>query len=59
MEVIDGRVDGDRLRWKMRMTVPMPMDLECDALIEGDRLTGSVFAGGFAAMPMSGTRVAG
>ena len=57
MEVIDGRVDGDRLRWTMRMTAPMALDLTCDATIDGDRLIGSVLAGGFAAMPMSGMRV--
>jgi hypothetical protein len=58
MEVIDGRIDGSRLRWTMRMPLSLPMDLECDAHIEGERLTGSVLAGGFAAMPMTGTRVA-
>lgn len=56
MEVVDGKVDGDRITWKMNMTVPMPLTLECDAVIEGDSLKGNVTAGAFGSMPMTGTR---
>lgn len=57
MEVEDGKIDGNTLTWKMKMTVPMPMTLEGTATIDGDALTGSVNAGAFGSMAMSGTRV--
>ncbi len=56
MDTEDGKVDGSTLTWKMNMTVPMPMTLDCEATIEGDALTGNVNAGAFGAMPLSGTR---
>ena len=58
MDVYEGKVDGNRLTWKMNMTVPMPMTLDCDATIDGDTLTGNVKAGAFGSMPMTGTRLA-
>lgn len=56
MDVIDGKVAGNRLTWKMDMKVPMPMTLECEATVDGDALTGSVKAGAFGSMAMSGRR---
>ena len=56
MDVVDGKVDGNTLTWKMNMTVPMPMTLEGKATIDGDTLTGTINAGAFGAMPMTGTR---
>ncbi len=56
METEEGKVDGNTITWKMNMTVPMPMTLECEATIDGDNLTGNVNAGAFGAMPLSGTR---
>jgi hypothetical protein len=53
----DGKVDGNTITWNMDMTVPMPMKLEGTATIDGDTLTGSVKAGMFGSMPLSGTRV--
>jgi len=56
LDVIDGRVDGNTLTWKMDMKVPMPMTLECSANIDGDQLTGTISAGAFGQMPMTGTK---
>jgi hypothetical protein len=56
MDVVDGKVDGDTLTWKMNMVVPMPMTLDCEATVDGDTITGAVNAGAFGAMPLSGTR---
>lgn len=56
MDVVDGKVDGNTLSWTMNMTVPMPMKLEASATIDGDALTGTINAGAFGAMPMTGTR---
>ncbi|WP_427969934.1 hypothetical protein [Altererythrobacter sp.] len=58
MDVEEGKIDGNTLTWKMNMTVPMPMTLECEATVDGDALTGSVNAGAFGAMPLSGTKTA-
>lgn len=56
LDVENGKVDGNKLTWTMKMTVPMPMTLEGEATIDGDTLTGTVKAGPFGAMAMSGTR---
>ena len=56
MDVVDGKVDGNTLTWKMSMTVPMPMTLTGEATVEGDAITGTVDAGAFGKMPLSGTR---
>ncbi|ASJ90544.1 hypothetical protein [Porphyrobacter sp. CACIAM 03H1] len=58
MDINDGTVEGNTIKWKMNMVVPMPMTLDCEATIDGDTLTGSVNAGAFGAMPLSGTREA-
>lgn len=56
MEIRDGRVSGNTLHWQMKMTMPMPMELDCTATIEGDNLTGTVKAGMFGEMELTGTR---
>ena len=58
MDIASGSVDGNTISWKMDMTVPMPMTLDCTATIDGDTLTGTVNAGAFGSMPMTGTRKA-
>jgi hypothetical protein len=56
LDVVDGTVSGNTLTWKMNMTVPMPMTLEATATVDGDALTGTIVAGMFGSMAMSGTR---
>ncbi|MBL4896920.1 hypothetical protein N9Y45_00770 [Erythrobacter sp.] len=56
MDVKDGKIDGDTLTWAMDMTVPMPMTLNCTANVNGDQLTGTVNAGAFGDMPLTGQR---
>jgi hypothetical protein len=56
MDVKDGKVDGTSLTWKMDMTMPMPMTLECEAVVEGDMLTGTIQLGAFGAAAMTGKR---
>lgn len=58
LDVVDGKVDGNKLTWKMEMKVPMPMTLDCSATIEGDQFNGTVGAGAFGSFPMTGTRKA-
>lgn len=56
MDIDGGSVSGNTLSWQMKMTVPMPMDLDCSATIDGDSLSGEVKAGAFGSMALSGTR---
>ncbi|MHA4839344.1 hypothetical protein [Sphingopyxis sp. MSC1_008] len=56
LDVENGKVDGNKLTWTMNMKVPMPMTLECEATIDGDTLTGTIKAGAFGSMAMTGTR---
>lgn len=56
LEMENGKVDGNKITWTMKMTVPMPMTLEGEATIDGDTITGGVKAGAFGTFPLSGTR---
>ena len=59
MDIEDGRLDGDTLRWQMRMTSPMPMKLDCEATVdENGEASGTVDAGLFGKMPFRATRQA-
>lgn len=58
MDIANGSVSGNTLSWKMDMTVPMPMTLDCTATVDGDSISGEVKAGAFGSMPVSGTRKA-
>ncbi len=54
----NGVIDGNKITCKMDITSPVPMTLGCEALIEGDSLTGQMDAGAFGKMAISGTRQA-
>ncbi len=56
-EITDGKVDGDKLSWKVSIVVPMPMTLDCEATVDGDTISGTVGAGAFGSFPMAGNRV--
>ncbi|PEQ13954.1 hypothetical protein B2G71_06565 [Novosphingobium sp. PC22D] len=56
MDVKDGTIEGNTLKWQMKMTMPMPIDLDCRATIEGDSLDGEIKAGMFGTMKLTGTR---
>ncbi|MBA17985.1 MAG: hypothetical protein CMN73_16795 [Sphingomonas sp.] len=55
-EVKDGKVNGDTLTWKMDITVPMPLTLDCEATVDGDSINGTVTAGAFGSFPLTGVR---
>src|SRR5690606_27590861 len=57
LEEFDGKIDGNTLAWRMEMTVPMPLSLNAKATVDGDTISGTVNAGAFGDMPISGTRV--
>lgn len=56
LPVLDGRIEGNRLVWKMPTKKPMPMTLVGKAIIHGDQLTGTVTMGAFGRAEMTGTR---
>jgi len=56
LPVVDGRIEGDRLIWKMPTRKPMPMTLIGKAVIDGDRLEGTVTMGAFGQAAMTGVR---
>jgi len=58
MDIASGSVDGNTISWKMDMTVPMPMTLDCTATVDGDSISGEVKAGAFGSMGLSGSRKA-
>lgn len=58
MDINGGTVAGDTINWTMDMTVPMPMQLDATATVDGDAITGSVKAGAFGEMALSGIRKA-
>jgi hypothetical protein len=51
-----GVVDGNSLSWNIKMTQPMPMDLDFSAEVDGDNIGGSVKLGAFGDATFSGTR---
>ena len=55
---VSGEVRGEQISWKQQMTVPMPMTLDCQGTVEGDKIDGTVGAGAFGSFPLSGTRTA-
>lgn len=55
-EIFDGTVDGNAVAWKVSITDPMPMTLEFNGTIDGDKLSGSVTLGAFGSASFSGTR---
>lgn len=57
MDIDNGTIAGDTLNWKMNMTSPMPMDLDCSATVDdAGALSGEVKAGAFGSMPLTGQR---
>ncbi len=58
MPITDGTVDGDTLRWTMKITNPFPITLAARATVSGDVIEGMVDAGAMGTMPMNGKRKA-
>ena len=54
---ITGKVAGDTLTWSADITKPMPLTLEFDAKVDGDKMTGNVKLGAFGSAPLNGTRI--
>jgi len=53
----NGKVEGEKLMWHAKVTQPMPITLEFEALEEGGNLAGNVKLGAFGSSTFSGTPV--
>jgi aerobic carbon-monoxide dehydrogenase large subunit len=51
-----GTVDGNRLKWEMKVTKPMAITLKYDLTVDGDAMAGSAKLGMFGKAKVSGTR---
>ena len=52
-----GQVLGDHITFKMAITMPMPMALDCEAkLVDDDHIEGTVDTGAFGRFPLKATR---
>ena len=56
MDINDGTISGDTLSWKMKMSMPLPMTLDCEATVNGDDVTGTIDAGMMGKMAMTAKR---
>lgn len=56
MDIQDGKVNGDKLTWKGKITKPFPMNLEFAVTISGDEMKGEVTAAGLGSSPLTGKR---
>jgi hypothetical protein len=54
---ISGKVAGDSLTWSADITKPMPLTLDFDAKVDGDKMTGTVKLGAFGNAPLNGHRI--
>jgi hypothetical protein len=54
---VAGKVDGDTLTWKTDISQPMPMTLEFEAKVDGDKMTGNVKLGSFGNAGLTGVRI--
>jgi hypothetical protein len=54
---ISGKVSGDTLTWSADITNPMPLKIDFEAKVDGDKMTGNAKLGPFGNAPLSGQRV--
>ena len=51
-----GSIDGNTLAWELKMTSPMPINLEFKVQINGEDLNGTVQLGAFGEATISGSK---
>ncbi len=56
MEITDGKIEGDKVTFIMKVTSPMKMIVKVQAVLAGDTLEGKASAGMFGSFPMTATR---
>jgi hypothetical protein len=53
----NGKVSGSNLSWKIKMTQPVPMEVQFSAVVDGDGISGKVRLGMFGNASFSGKRL--
>ena len=52
----DGTVDGDNLAWTVKLTQPMPIEVDLAATVDGDSISGTAKLGSFGDATFEGAR---
>ena len=55
-QAFEGTIAGNRLKWEMKVTKPMPITLKYDLAVEGNKLSGKVKMGLFGSANLTGER---
>jgi hypothetical protein len=55
-EIADGKVDGNKVSWKVSIQNPMPLTLEFTGTVDGNNMTGQMGVGFMGSFPFTGTR---
>jgi hypothetical protein len=55
-ELKDGKVAGNQLSWATDITKPMPMRVETEVRVDGDKLEGFIKAGAFGKFKLTGAK---
>jgi carbon-monoxide dehydrogenase large subunit len=55
-QAFTGTVDGNRLKWEMKVTKPMPITLKYDLTVDGDTISGKAKLGMFGTAKVTGQR---
>jgi hypothetical protein len=55
-EIADGKVDGNKLSWKVSIQNPMPLTLEFNGTVDGNAMKGEMGVGFMGSFPFTGTK---
>ncbi|MCZ7656705.1 MAG: hypothetical protein M5U07_02060 [Xanthobacteraceae bacterium] len=55
-EIFEGTASGESVAWKVSITNPMPLTLEFNGTVDGDKMSGTMSAGFYGSWPFTGTR---
>ena len=55
-EIADGKVDGNKLSWKVAIQNPMPLTLEFTGTVDGNAMKGEMGVGFMGSFPFTGTK---
>ena len=56
VEIFDGKVDGENVTWKVKITKPISVTATLTGTVNGDEISGHAKAGFFPAAPFTGVR---
>lgn len=56
IDIVDGRLLGEQVSFTMKLTAPFPMELTCEAMLNGDTMEGTLDTGAFGKYPVKATR---